>query len=147
MKSIPIDDKTRERVVKALQKTPMFRMLMADRLGQIVDATKLAEFDEGEPLVEQGQPSDSFLFLFEGAGTVRMERDGQAVSFGRVQPPELLGVVGLVLGEPRVTTVIAVVVFALCAACARREGAVNPPAPVNRHRAESLGSLQQRLFR
>ncbi len=107
MKSIPIDDKTRERVVKALQKTPMFRMLMADRLGQIVDATKLVEFEAGEPLVEQGQASDSFLFLFEGAGIVRMERGGEAINFGRVQPPELLGVVGLVLEEPRVTTVIA----------------------------------------
>jgi len=107
MKTIPIDGETRERIVQTLQKTRMFQMLLAERLGQIVDATQLVEFEEGDPLVEQGQPSDSFLFLFEGAGTVRLERDGQAISFGQVQPPELLGVVGLLLKEPRVTTVLA----------------------------------------
>jgi len=107
MKAVPIEDELHKQVINALSKTPMFRALDASQLEQVVAASELLQFDENEAVARQGEASDSFFMLLKGEVSIVLARGGEATELGRMQPPETLGEVGVVLGEPRSASAIA----------------------------------------
>ena len=107
MQDVPMDDALRKEVLGTLGRTQMFRALKEDQLAQLVTAGKLQQFEANETILQQDQPSDSFAILLRGRARVYIERDGQPIEIGGAEPPELLGIVGVVLDQPRPATVTA----------------------------------------
>jgi len=107
MKALSIEGDLQEKVVGTLGRTPMFRSLPPEELSNVAKGARLLGFEPDEPMLKRGEASDSFLLLVRGQAAFQIDREGEAVEVGRVGPPELLGIVGLVLGEPHPATVVA----------------------------------------
>jgi len=100
-------DQMQEKVLSAVKSCPLFRALKPDQFPQLVKAAELVRFSAGEPVVKQGEPSDSFYVIIDGVAGVSIEKDGESQEIGQMPKPTSIGEVGLLLGEPRTATVVA----------------------------------------
>ena len=91
----------------AVGKCPLFRALRPELVPQLARAAELVHFAPGEPIVHQGDPSDSFYVLVSGEAAVGVGKDGEAVEIGILPQPASIGEVGLLLSEPRTASVVA----------------------------------------
>jgi len=110
METLTLDDADKARVNDALAKCALFRALRPEHIPQLLKAAQVMRFSDGETVVRQGDPSDSFFVLVEGEATVRIEGaqgDGAGVELGRVPHPASFGEIGLLLDEPRTASVVA----------------------------------------
>jgi twitching motility protein PilT len=109
MHTVPITGELRGQVLEALGQVPLFQALDAEDRVRVVDSSKLLQLEPGEALTRQGAPSDSLYVLLRGRAAVMVAKDGSddLVEIGRLNPPESLGEVGLLLDTPRTATVVA----------------------------------------
>ena len=94
-------------ISEMLARTQIFRSLETEQVTALVGAAKLLQFEPGEPLFWQGEPSDAFFLLVGGQAAFQALREGEAIEIGRVGQAELFGVVGVILKEPHNGTVVA----------------------------------------
>ncbi len=109
MQTLALDAQQQERVAALLSQCPLFRALKPEHFPQILKIAETQRFDAGEAIVAQGDPSDSFYVLVDGAAVVQVKSpSGESIDLGRVPMPWSIGEVGLLLGVPRTASVVAV---------------------------------------
>jgi twitching motility protein PilT len=109
MQTLALDARQQERIAALLSQCPLFRALKPEHFPQILKIAKTERFDAGERIVTQGELSDSFYVLLDGAAVVQVKSPtGESVDLGRVPMPWSIGEVGLLLGVPRTASVVAV---------------------------------------
>ncbi|MBI1945644.1 MAG: PilT/PilU family type 4a pilus ATPase [Deltaproteobacteria bacterium] len=109
MQTLALDADMHARVAAALAQSPLFSSLSPDVLGRVAERGVLGTLEPGEALVHEGDESDSFAVLL--AGELRVNKlpqgGGEAIELTRMLPPESVGEMGLLLGQPRSATVVA----------------------------------------
>lgn len=75
----------------------------------IADALVPASFNDGDVIVQQGQPGDDFYIIVEGTAVVYQRRsdDAPQQEVGRLGPSDYFGEIALLLDRPRAATVVA----------------------------------------
>jgi twitching motility protein PilT len=110
METLTLDDADKARVNEALAQCALFRALKPEHMPQLLKVAQVERYSDGETVIRQGDPSDSFFVLVQGEATIRIEGaqgDGAGVELGRVPHPASFGEIGLLLDEPRTASVVA----------------------------------------
>ncbi|MBI5242070.1 MAG: mechanosensitive ion channel family protein [Elusimicrobia bacterium] len=98
-----------ERRLAALRGVDIFQSLNAEELGVLSERLKASPFTRGEMITRQGARADWLYILVRGEAEVRLySEDGAAFqTVGRLGSRDFLGEMGLMTGEPRSATVLA----------------------------------------
>src|SRR5262245_29810728 len=91
-----------DETLDVLSSSPLFFDFRFEELGEIIRGLELAVFEDGEALTQQGEPSTCCYILisgkvvtsFNGAGERRLEAN-------QLEPPAVIGEIGLILNKPR----------------------------------------------
>jgi twitching motility protein PilT len=109
MRVLALDDSLHDKIGAALGFCSLFRALKPEHFPQVIKVGEAVQFDPGEVIVEQGDPSDSFFLIIEGEAVVRVKSAaGESIEIGRMPLPSSVGEVGLLLQSPRTASVAAV---------------------------------------
>ncbi|KAI3660200.1 hypothetical protein MP638_004474 [Amoeboaphelidium occidentale] len=92
-----------------LKSVPILSALEPNEISKIADALEPVEFDEGDVIIEQGQPGDSFYIMVEGDAIVTKKdsEDGDAVEVMKLGSGNYFGELALLTDKPRAATVTA----------------------------------------
>jgi CRP-like cAMP-binding protein len=93
-----------ETVVRALGKSDLFATLEPPQLRKVAARAELLQAAADEVVLREGDPSEAFYLVLSGEASVRGQRDGEV---GRLGPADVVGEMGVLLGEPRTATVVA----------------------------------------
>jgi twitching motility protein PilT len=107
MNAVEMTDQHRRVISEMLARTRLFRSLQPELIAPMLDSAALLQFQPGEPLFWEGEPSDAFFLVVGGQAAFQAVREGEAIEIGRVGQAELLGLVGVILREPHNGTVVA----------------------------------------
>jgi twitching motility protein PilT len=108
METLSLDESQKKKIQSVIAETPIFRALKPELIPQLLKVAEAVRYEQGETVLQQGDPSDSFLVVVEGEGAIRVESpSGEVAELGRIPQPTSLGEIGLLLGEPRTATVVA----------------------------------------
>jgi twitching motility protein PilT len=108
LETLTLNDAQQQKVGAAVAQCALFRALKADQIPQLLKVAEVVGFSPGEVIVSQGEPSDSFFVVVDGKASVRVRGgSGEDVELGLVPMPASVGEVGLLLGEPRTASVVA----------------------------------------
>ena len=92
------------KLARILRKIPLFKKLSETEIDMILDMPKsYVSFHQGEIIMEEGERDDAFYILMHGK--VSIWRNDEIIA--TVAPPNFLGEVGFIVGDPRVATVTA----------------------------------------
>ena len=93
----------------ALESVPLFSALTAEERERLAPGLVRAPFAPGEAMVVQGRQVHDLYILTKGAGDVRVAvGDAPPRVVSRISAPDVFGEMGMLTGEPRRATVIAV---------------------------------------
>lgn len=94
----------RDKLSYILKKIPLFNGLSSAELNMILEMPKsYSTFSEGEVILKEGEQDDAFYILLQGKAAVwRHER-----MVNKINPPQFIGEVGFIVGDPRIATVTA----------------------------------------
>ena len=99
----------RESRLAALESVPLFAALTADERERLAPGLVRAAFAPGEAMVVQGREVHDLYIVTRGAGDVRIAvGDAPPRVVSRIAAPDIFGEMGMLTGEPRRATVIAV---------------------------------------
>jgi small-conductance mechanosensitive channel/CRP-like cAMP-binding protein len=107
------EERQRDRQIKlrtdALQNVELFEPLTDDELTAVAGRLRVAPFLAGEAMVRQGDAADSLYLITKGRAEVRVEADGGKLNekVAELKAGDFFGEMGLMTGEPRAATVIA----------------------------------------
>jgi len=109
MKVMPVEKEMVSAIVTELGQSSFFQDLSEKELHDIAVSSKMIQYDPGETIMRQGDPSDSFSVVVSGEVIIkaRHETRDELVEVARVKPYDTIGEVGVLLGEPRSATVVA----------------------------------------
>jgi small-conductance mechanosensitive channel len=112
----PRDEARRERHLARLKAerralvegVPLFHALTSEERDRLADGLVLAPFAPGEAIVVQGKEVHHLYILTEGSAEVRVEVPGAPPRVvKRLDAPDFFGEMGMLTGEPRQATVVA----------------------------------------
>lgn len=89
-------------IVRALA---VFERLPQQAGIDLIESGQLAEFDRGQLLIQQGQPSDCALVLVDGAVDVLVESKYGFVHLASLESPALVGEIGVFTNVPRTASI------------------------------------------
>lgn len=92
----------------AISKIDLFASLSADELRALAGRLAPAPFARGDILTRQGDPSNSLYIIVSGRADVFVESDGHRARVTELGPGSVVGEMGLMTGEPRSATVVAI---------------------------------------
>ena len=93
----------------ALESVPLFASLTAEERERLAPGLVRAPFAPGEAMVVQGRQVHDLYIITKGAGDVRVAfEDAAPRVVSRISAPDIFGEMGMLTGEPRRATVIAV---------------------------------------
>ncbi len=110
---IPLDDlefefgsptATKERTI--VSQTPLFSDLNHSCLQQLVEKSRLVDFDHGQVICHQGDPGDDLFVVIDGSAEAVLEYPKKA-SLGTLKEGEFFGEIALIGSPPRTATVYA----------------------------------------
>jgi NTE family protein len=102
------DDSARRELLLRLAALPLFAGLDAHTLSDLADTMEWIALPGGAELFAQGEVSDALYVLLHGRLTAsRSDDEGRVRPLGAVTPGECVGETGLIAGEPRSASVIA----------------------------------------
>ncbi|KAK6187744.1 hypothetical protein SNE40_005701 [Patella caerulea] len=75
----------------------------------VSDALEPVQFEEGQVIVQQGEPGEDFFIILEGSAAVlqRRSENEEPVEVGRLGTSDYFGEIALLLDRPRAATVVA----------------------------------------
>jgi small-conductance mechanosensitive channel/CRP-like cAMP-binding protein len=123
----------------AVGRQPLFKSLDEAQTAQLLNSARLARFDEGEHLIDQGAEGSSMFILLDGEAEVLVERDGSQTSVGHLRLGDYFGEMSLLTGEERSATVRAL------SACEAVEIDKKALTPVLRENEKLLRELSELL--
>jgi len=93
---------------EVLSSVPFFaEILSPSELDALASATRVVEFDEGSPLIGEGDPSDAMYVLGRGSVSVSIKNKGEDRLVATLGAGEIVGEMSLLTGAPRAATVVA----------------------------------------
>lgn len=99
--------KEHERRRRALQRAELFQELTPEELDRIAQGLRFAPFRQGEVVTRQGAEAHWLYLLADGQVAVRVSEDGIEREVARLGPGTFFGEMGLLTGEKRAATVVA----------------------------------------
>ena len=97
-----------ERVL-VLRRVPLLEDLTPEELQRVAAISTDLDFEEGEPICEQGEPGDQMFVIVSGEVRVVVKQAEQpAKEIARRGAGDVVGEMSIISGEPRVASVIAV---------------------------------------
>ena len=103
------EERDREARLAALGSVPLFSVLTAEERERLAPGLVRAPFAPGEAMVVQGRQVHDLYILTKGAGDVRIAvGDAPPRVVSRIAAPDVFGEMGMLTGEPRRATVVAV---------------------------------------
>lgn len=84
-----------------LARHPLTKGLTSTDVAELLFALQVVVLAPGETLFAEGEPGDALYLVYEGV--LHVERDGRTL--GRVVPPQLVGELAVLDGQPRAATV------------------------------------------
>lgn len=90
-----------------LPSIPLFSYLDGDSFAQVLGSLQLRRFVRGQPIIQEGQPGDSFFILAEGHVAVSRNANGKTINLARLHPGAVFGEMALISRAPRTATVTA----------------------------------------
>ncbi len=97
----------RNRATAAVHATELFSALTPADREALVDRLDYVPFDKGEVITRQGASEDWLFVLGTGSAEVRVTVSGQERAVTRLIAPDVFGEMGLLTGEPRRATIVA----------------------------------------
>ena len=91
----------------ALQHVELFRSLKPEELNHLVEHLVPSPFTKGDVMTQQGAQAHWLYILVDGRAEVLVEKDGEKRKVSELGPGSVFGEMGLMTGEPRASTVIA----------------------------------------
>lgn len=91
----------------ALKSILAFRFLTDDDRRFLTEAGSTLRYDEGEPIIEEGELSSYLYAVLEGSANVSVERDGRDVYVSILGAGEIVGEAGLFMNIKRTARVSA----------------------------------------
>lgn len=108
MEPVSMEPELRGKVIAALKRSALFSHLDDSLLRQVALMGKLVRCEQGRHVVTEGSPSDSFFLLLSGKVSVHVAGDdGNLLEVGRLGALDGFGEMGILLGEHRTATVVA----------------------------------------
>lgn len=100
--------KEQQRRVRALDDVPLFDPMTLEEKRAIVDRLKYAPFARGEVITREGQKAHWLYILHRGQVEIRVTGEGgKQIAAGMLRAPDVFGEHGVMTGEPRSATVVA----------------------------------------
>lgn len=96
-----------ERRVRALRGVEVLRPLNDEERASIAEGLRYALFAPGEPITKQGAVAHWLYIVVDGVAEVRINFEGTDRAVAKIQAPGFFGEMGLMTGEPRTATVVA----------------------------------------
>lgn len=101
-------DREMERRIRALAAVDLFEHLRPEETSSIAEGLEYALFAPGEPMTRQGAVAHWLYLVMDGTAEVRVNVEGQEKIVAKIEAPGFFGEMGLMTGEPRTATVVAV---------------------------------------
>ncbi|MCP4221019.1 MAG: PilT/PilU family type 4a pilus ATPase [bacterium] len=107
MEVIKIEGEVFDKVIAAMGRSELLGSLSQDMMTQVARRAELQKYNQGEQVVREGEPSDSFFMLIKGGVFVLSSpEDGkEPIELGRMHPPATIGEIGLLLEHERTATI------------------------------------------
>lgn len=86
---------------------PLFSFLEEHAFEGVLNSLQLRRFVDGQPIIKEGDPGDSFFILVEGNVSVTREADGRTITLAQLRPGAVFGEMALISNAPRSATVTA----------------------------------------
>jgi small-conductance mechanosensitive channel/CRP-like cAMP-binding protein len=90
-----------------LERVELFQPLTPDERQELAGRLRLTPFVRGEAMTRQGAEAHWLYILVEGTAEVRVSADGTSRSLATLHPGDCFGEMGLMTGDPRTATVVA----------------------------------------
>lgn len=103
----PFQPPTPEAIAELLGQVPLFRELDAPTLGRLAGGCSWVEVEEGRPVVEQGQVSDTLYVVLRGRLKVVEQSQGESRFLREIDRGDSFGELALLQSSPRSATVVA----------------------------------------
>ena len=71
METVTLDEGQTRKVGEVIAECPLFRALKPELIPQLLKVAEAVRYDPEEIVLQQGDPSDSFLVVVEGEGAIR----------------------------------------------------------------------------
>jgi small-conductance mechanosensitive channel/CRP-like cAMP-binding protein len=97
-----------ERRLAALNGVDVFQGLTVEEKNLLAGRLKQTPFAAGETLMRQGAVADWLYVVYAGSAEVRISSGGSSRTLKTLGPGDFIGEMGLLTGEPRTATVVAV---------------------------------------
>ena len=99
----------KDKVVGTMGQSPLFQGLSGEQVAKMAEVVPVVRYDPGEVLIREGDPSDSFFIVLNGAASVQVHRkEGEPpAQVARLQQQDIIGEMGVLLDTPRTATVVA----------------------------------------
>ena len=98
----------KERItITALRTVPLFRMLSAEQLSQLVEPSSLLGFPAGSLIVHEREPGDALYIIIHGTAQVSYSHGEAQIEVTTLQVGDYFGEWSLLTGAPRAATVTA----------------------------------------
>jgi small-conductance mechanosensitive channel/CRP-like cAMP-binding protein len=96
-----------DRRLKALRGVEFLRNLRDEELATLTDHLRYALFAPGEVITKQGAVAHWLYIIIDGIAEVSINVEGKGRKIAKIQAPGFVGEMGLMTGEPRSATVVA----------------------------------------
>lgn len=93
---------------ETIDRSFLFKSLDPKGREMLLQASTLVKFQNGDVLVREGDPGDSFYLIKSGEVQVTTQKGGKEVILARLTPGAFFGEVSIITGEPRTATVSAI---------------------------------------
>jgi len=115
-RTIHIETKTQDNVFfeagnevfERLSSVPIFAPLSDEETQKLAEASLVRVFAPDESIVRQGQKGSSMFVIHRGTVNVQIKENGAAKTLRTLREGDFFGEMGLLTGEPRTATVLAV---------------------------------------
>ncbi len=108
METMTSDDVQLDAVLPALKSCPLFQALKDEHFSQILKISDVVHFAGEEVMVSEGTDADAFYVIIEGDAVIRLSSPaGEDVDVGKIPTGASFGEVGLLLGQKRTASVVA----------------------------------------
>lgn len=99
---------TSNEIFERLSNVPIFAPLSDEETQKLAENSRLRIFAPGESIVRQGQKGNSMFVVHSGAVDVQRSEEGAVKTLRKLREGDFFGEMGLLTGEPRSATVLAV---------------------------------------